>query len=84
MPDGSFFHEKIGAAAWILSSADGRQWIAGGSTISGPAEVQSAYTNTAAVDFLSNIKLPTVQPVVPITAALDGKGALNMCTRERE
>lgn len=88
--DGSFFpEEKVGAAAWILSSSTGTQWIAGGGRISGPAEVQSAYHselggNTAGIDFLSHLSLPTHQPTMPIVTALDGKGALNMCGKEKE
>lgn len=73
----------------ILSSSCGTEWIAGGGRISGSEDIQSAYRselggNTAGIDFLSHITLPQQQPQVPIVTALDGKGALNMCGKEKE
>jgi len=42
--DGSYYpYEKIGAAAWIITTPDETQWIKGGGIIPGPKEVQSAY-----------------------------------------
>lgn len=46
--------------------------------------VANLVEKTAAVDFLSHMSLPQQQPQVNITTALDGKGAMNMCGKERE
>ena len=42
--DGSFYpNEKVGAAAWIIITPDGTEWIEGGGVLPGPADVQNLY-----------------------------------------
>jgi hypothetical protein len=42
--DGSFYREsRKASAAWIVASADGREFIKGGGLIPGPARLHSAY-----------------------------------------
>ena len=42
--DGSFYpNEKVGAAAWIIITPDGTEWIEGGGVLPGPADVQNSY-----------------------------------------
>ena len=42
--DGSYYpNEKVGAAAWIIITPDGTEWIEGGGVLPGPADVQNSY-----------------------------------------
>ena len=42
--DGSFYpNEKVVAAAWIIITPDGTEWIEGGGVLPGPADVQNSY-----------------------------------------
>ncbi|GFH48897.1 hypothetical protein CTEN210_05373 [Chaetoceros tenuissimus] len=84
MSDNTYFRTGGFYSNGMINSTDGSQWIAGGGRISGAAEIQSAYRselggNTAAIDFLSHISLPHQQAQTP-----NGKGALNMCGKEKE
>ena len=46
---GSFFPDsRIGSCAWILSSADGTEWISGGGVVPGQPNIQSAYRSELA------------------------------------
>ena len=42
--DGSYYpNEKVGAAAWIIITPDGTEWIEGGGVLPCPADVQNSY-----------------------------------------
>ena len=42
--DGSYYpNEKVGAAAWIIITPDGNEWIKGGGVLPGPDDVQNSY-----------------------------------------
>ena len=42
--DGSYYpNEKVGAAAWIIRTLDGNEWIEGGGVLPGPADDQNSY-----------------------------------------
>ena len=80
--DGSFFPDSlVGAAAWIISSPDGLEWIQGGGIIPGGPEEQDPYRSElegqlGIAAFLSGIILPTTHKP-SLTVACDGKSALS-------
>jgi hypothetical protein len=42
--DGSYYpNEKVGAAAWIIITPDGTEWVEGGGALPGPADVPNSY-----------------------------------------
>ena len=79
--DGSFFPDTYtGAAAWIVASPDGKEWIQGGGLIPGDPEDQDPYRSELGgqlglAAFCSSIILPAQDPIL-LTVACDGESAL--------
>jgi hypothetical protein len=84
--DGSYYpYEKIGAAAWIITAPDERQWIKGG----GPKKVQSAYRSEVGglvgiAVCLTSLSSHLNHTEPPITTACDGLSALKKVHATKE
>ena len=80
--DGSFFPDsRTGAAAWIVATPDGLEWIQGGGIIPGSPEDQDPYRSELGgqlglAAFCSGFLLPTIDKPT-LTVACDGKSALS-------
>ena len=82
--DGSFIRcLKLGAAAWIICTSNGRQWFRGGGGIFGLPEDQSAYRSELGGLLeltMCTMALTKCTGITPnITFACEGKFVLGLC-----
>jgi hypothetical protein len=88
--DGSFYpNEKVVAAAWIIITPDGTEWIEGGGVLPGPADVQNSYRSelggqVGIVSCLKSLKQEFDGQETSLLTACDNLGALNKVGSRRE
>ena len=90
--DGSFYpSERVGACAWVISSSNGSEYIAGGGIIPGSAAEQGSYRSELGgqlgiVNVVSNLVLPATNGNFKrhITIVCDGLSALETVGKQQE
>ena len=81
--DGSYYpNEKVGAAAWIIITSNGTEWIEGGGVLLGPADVQNSYRSELGGQVgialcLKSLKQEFDGQETSFLTACDNLGALN-------
>ena len=81
--DRSYYpNEKVGAAAWMIITPDGTEWIEGGGVLLCPADVQNSYRSelggqVGIASCLQSIKHEFDGQETTLLTACDNLGALN-------
>ena len=79
----------MGAAAWIIITPDGNEWIEGGGVLPGPADVQSSYRSelggqVGIASCLQCLQQELDEQHTSLLTACDNLGALNKVGSPRE